>query len=200
MVRNVVRSAPWHLPASLARRLLGVLPSAPRYLPSSHTPALLLEKEDATEARRLARPDGAPLLSACATIFSGTTQNIAVSSTPPGATVKVEPGGQSSTTPAKLSLRRKDAPYRLTIAMEGYEAYTVTISAGTNGWIWGNLILGGLVGIIIDSSTGAANALSPDEVHGNLVKAGVEPQSMIDHPVLYVFNERAGLVGALVLE
>jgi hypothetical protein len=90
-------------------------------------------------------------LCGCATIISGTTQDIGVSSVPPGATVIAELGGHRAVRPAKLTPRCKEAPYRLTFPLEGYRPYNVTISAGTNGWIFGNLVLGGIIGILVDS-------------------------------------------------
>lgn len=74
--------------------------------------------------------------------------------------VTVKPGDMSLKTPDVLILRRKDAPYRLTFTMEGYEPYAVTIVSDTNGWIYANVILGGIIGMIIDGSTGAANVLA----------------------------------------
>jgi hypothetical protein len=142
-------------------------------------------------------------LTSCATIVSGPTQNIRVTSSPSGATVTAEPGGDRVTTPAKMTLQRKGAPYRLTFALQGYQPYRVIISADTNGWAYGNFIfgilLGGVVGGIIDSSSGAAYTLSPDEVHANLIRAGVEPQSSAKS-TLYVFASDGMLLGTIDLE
>lgn len=135
----------------------------------------------------------------CATIISGKTQNLRVTSVPPGATVVAEPGGYRVTTPAEITLRRKDAPYRLTFSLDGHEPYSVTISSGTNGWVWGNLILGGIIGIIVDSSTGAANKLEPGEVHANLIRAGLETHGSNDRR-LFVFSAGGDLLAAIGLE
>ncbi|MCH9698173.1 MAG: PEGA domain-containing protein [Gammaproteobacteria bacterium] len=114
----------------------------------------------------------------CATIVSGTTQNIAVSSNPTGATIVVEPGQYQNTfTPASMELERDGGPYRVTISHEGYEPYKVTLKTSTNGWLWGNLLLGGLIGIIVDSSTGAGTKLSPEEIKANLIKVRVDSES-----------------------
>ena len=64
-------------------------------------------------------------LCGCATIVSGTTKKIAVYSSPVGATVTAEPGGNKTTTPGKLVLKRKDGPYKLTFSLNGYEPYSV---------------------------------------------------------------------------
>jgi hypothetical protein len=138
-------------------------------------------------------------LASCATIISGTKQSIRVTSVPPGALVTAEPGGDRVTTPAKITLQRKGAPYRLTFTLQGYQPYHVTISADRNGWLWGNLILGGIPGGIIDSSSGAMYTLSPDEVHANLIRAGGEPQSAAKN-MLYVFASDGVLLAMIDLE
>jgi len=113
------------------------------------------------------------LASSCATIISGGSAQISVTSEPDGATVYVEPGDFEDTTPAILTLRRKDGPYRLTIRKPGYRPYEVVIKATTNGWVLGNIVVGGIVGIIVDYWTGAATELSPKEVHAALTRHGV---------------------------
>jgi hypothetical protein len=132
-------------------------------------------------------------------MISGSTQKIRVTSQPSGATVTAEPGGARVTAPATMALRRKDGPYRLTFAMDGYQPYTVTLKTGTNGWLWGNLLIGGLIGITVDSSTGASTKLSPGEVHANLVRAGVDV-SALDGNALAVFGNDGALHGILALE
>ena len=112
-------------------------------------------------------------ITSCATLISGSMQTVKVSSNPSGATVKVEPGFYEVKTPAELSLKRKEGPYRLTIAMDGYEPVQAYLKASTNGWLWGNILFGGIIGIIIDYSTGAATALSPTEVHADLENSEV---------------------------
>jgi len=134
----------------------------------------------------------------CASIVSGTTQEIEVTSVPPGARVTAEPGDLSVRTPDVLKLRRKEAPYRLTFSMDGYEPYSVTIASNTNGWVWGNLIIGGLIGIVVDYSTGAAEALSPKQVHANLIENRVSSEA--DDQALYVFSEEGRLMAVLQLE
>ncbi len=135
----------------------------------------------------------------CATIVSGTTQNIAVSSKPGGATITVEPGDHQTVTPANLELKRDGGPYRITISHEGYEPYKVTLKTSANGWLWGNLLLGGLIGIIVDSSTGAGTKLSPEEVNANLIKAGIEPQSSSENQI-YFFTTDNVLLGQIRLD
>lgn len=139
------------------------------------------------------------IFSGCATIMSGSSQDISVTSVPSGATVTAEPGGMKATTPGVLVLNRKAGPYKVTFTLDGHDPYSVMLYTGTNGWLWGNLILGGIIGVAVDMSTGASIKLSPEEINANLVKSGLIPQSSNGN-VLYVFNEKKALLGVLVLQ
>jgi len=103
------------------------------------------------------------MLCGCATVLHGTSQSIEIVSTPPGATALILPGNQVVTTPATVSLERLLAhTVRLTLA--GYETETVFLDRVTSGAIYGNLALGGIIGISVDASNGAAFQLVPGKV------------------------------------
>lgn len=96
-----------------------------------------------------------------------------VSSSPSGATVKVEPGAFEANTPTVLTLDRKNAPYVLTFQLDGYSTRQFAIGASINEWVWGNILIGGLIGFAVDHSTGAATELSPTKIHVDLRKSGM---------------------------
>lgn len=121
--------------------------------------------------------------SGCASIVSGTTQPITVTSSPEGANVKAEPGGFKTTTPGKLELKRSGGPYKITFSLDNYEPYSALLTTETNGWVWGNLLFGGLIGALIDGSTGAGTKLSPDTLKVNLVKTKPTPSASVDKPL-----------------
>jgi hypothetical protein len=103
------------------------------------------------------------MLCGCATVLHGTSQSIEIVSTPPGATALILPGNQVVTTPATVSLERLLAhTVRLTLA--GYETETVFLDRVTSGAIYGNLALGGMIGISVDASNGAAFQLVPRKI------------------------------------
>lgn len=116
-------------------------------------------------------------LSGCATIVSGTNQKISIASTQKGANIKIErlTGSQaipfwSGKTPAAVNFYRKHS-YRITISQEGFESASFPVEyAGMNGWIWGNIIIGGLPGILVDAISGAGIILRPDKVNATLVQ------------------------------
>jgi len=112
----------------------------------------------------------------CATIMQGSTQQINVSSLPPGATVLVD-GGLRFTTPAVLELSRKDA-HQIEISLDGYHPEVVDLRPVTSNMVAGNFIVGGLIGYAVDQSTGGAMRLVPEVVQVNLRPITPEPQKV----------------------
>lgn len=115
------------------------------------------------------------LLGGCATIVGGgSSQAVRVEATPAGATftVKSSSGLQmaSGTAPQALRLPRKNE-YQIDFTVPGYQPQTAVITRGSNGWIWGNLIFGWIVGFAIDFATGSAYKLEPAMIQINLVRA-----------------------------
>ena len=112
----------------------------------------------------------------CASIVSGTKQTIKITSSPDAANVKVERLFATTNsvewegkTPATVKLWRKGS-FLVTVWLPGYQKAEIPISAGgMNGWVWGNIGFGGIIGIIIDSSNGAAEELKPEEIDVKLV-------------------------------
>ncbi|MBI4411600.1 MAG: PEGA domain-containing protein [Deltaproteobacteria bacterium] len=97
----------------------------------------------------------------CATLISGTTQKFGLSTTPAGASVTVDNQTRGQT-PVVLKLDR-GADHTLKITLPGYKPFETTITRKMNGWFWGNLAFGGLVGIIVDVSNGAMYKLKTEE-------------------------------------
>ena len=83
------------------------------------------------------------LASACATIISGRTQDLSISSEPAGATVTAHPGSHRVTTPGILTVPRLESGYRLRFEKPGFAPVDVRIKPASNGWLWGNIVVGG---------------------------------------------------------
>src|SRR3990172_12487095 len=113
--------------------------------------------------------------SGCATIIHGTVQEIPVSSSPSGATVVVD-GGLRFKTPTTLALSRKES-HRLEVSMEGHEPKVVEIKSAISAAVAGNIIFGGLIGVVVDSGSGASSTLTPEVVHVELVLLPAKPVS-----------------------
>ena len=103
--------------------------------------------------------------------MQGTTQSIGISSTPSGATVKVN-NVDKGQTPTIVDLKRKDQHF-VKIELPGYVTYETTFTRKTSGWVWGNLAFGGLIGLVIDATAGGMYKLTPEQVQANLVKEGL---------------------------
>jgi hypothetical protein len=106
--------------------------------------------------------------SGCATIMDGTDQKVPVTSTPPGATVTVD-GGATCATPTDLKLSRREE-HTLLVSMPGYHTERVTLRREISGAIFGNILIGGIVGGVADLASGASHHLEPKQVNVELQK------------------------------
>jgi len=108
------------------------------------------------------------LFESCATIISGSKQEILFSSNPPVAQIYVN-NTLIGNTPMVYPLKRNSV-YMVKIALEGYHDEEIKIKRGFNGWTLGNILLGGVIGIIVDVATGAVYTLKPDQLNPILSK------------------------------
>lgn len=102
----------------------------------------------------------------CASIMHGTTQKIGISSAPTGAQVSVD-NKQFGTTPVFADLKRKEE-HVITITMPGYETAQLTVTKKVSGWVWGNIVLGGLIGLAVDAISGGLYTLTPEQLNAEL--------------------------------
>lgn len=105
---------------------------------------------------------------ACATIMHGTRQSVGITSSPVSATV-YDNGQVVGKTPLVAELSR-DTDHRIRIELEGYTPYEMILTRHVSGWILGNILFGGLIGIIIDAADGAIYNLKPEAISANLAK------------------------------
>ena len=75
--------------------------------------------------------------------------------------------------PRSIQLRRlgreksdksKKDHYAVKIAWGGYHPYDLKLTRKMDGWFLGNLLFGGIIGIIIDAVNGSMYKLIPDQV------------------------------------
>ena len=107
----------------------------------------------------------ATVLSGCASIFSEQTYPVQVTSEPSRASIEIkdEDGNvvYNGSTPATVKLASSAGyfdgeRYTVTFRKPGYDDEQFVIDSGIDGWYWGNLLLGGILGmLIIDPATGA---------------------------------------------
>lgn len=94
------------------------------------------------------------LISSCATILSGTKQNVSIKTEPSGARVFVDGKDQNMITPCDIKVKRKKE-ISYAFQKEGYKDGTVTEDGSINPVVAGNILLGGIPGGIVDFATGA---------------------------------------------
>jgi len=108
----------------------------------------------------------------CATIMHGTTQKIGIGSNPSGASVSIN-GASVGQTPLFYDLKRKDN-YIVKIELSGYLLYETTITRKVSGWVWGNILFGGLIGLAVDAITGGLYNLTPEQLQAELRKGEID--------------------------
>jgi len=80
----------------------------------------------------------------------------------------------SATTPATVTLNRgsgyfKSEIYTVEVTKPGFQPKTITVKGSVNGWYFGNILVGGLIGmLIVDPITGAMYNLSPENIEATL--------------------------------
>jgi len=120
----------------------------------------------------------------CASIMHGTSQQIGIGSTPSGARVTV--GGQSfGSTPVLANLKRGDS-HIVKIELDGYFPYETTLTRRVSGWVWGNLLFGGLIGLAVDAISGGIYNLTPEQIQATMAH-DKNAQNQFPRDSLYVF-------------
>jgi hypothetical protein len=113
----------------------------------------------------------------CASIVGESQYPVAVKSTPAGANFEVRnKSGElvhTGQTPSSVTLKSsagffKGESYKIKFMKPGHADTVVNLESGVSGWYWGNILIGGLIGmLIVDPATGAMYNL-PDQVSGAL--------------------------------
>lgn len=123
------------------------------------------------------------VLGGCATIASGTSQSVTVDTfNAPGATCKgTDSKGREYywvNTPASATVQKGDAPLVITCEKPGFKKTVHTLDESVNSATFGNIIAGGVVGVLVDATSGAAQEypsmarfpLEPDDNASEQVK------------------------------
>lgn len=124
------------------------------------------------------------LLSGCATIVNGSRQSVGINSTPGGAEIFVDDVSVGKT-PALISVKRNDSKV-VKLTYEGYQPYEVKLTRNVSGWIAGNILLGGLVGLVVDAVTGSMYKLSPDQIAAGLKKGDAYSSNKLKGDGIYL--------------
>lgn len=127
-------------------------------------------------------------LCGCASIVSESRTPVSINSSPTGASYQItnEDGAlvHSGVTPGQVTLKAgagyfDGETYTVTFRKDGYAQNSAIINSRMNGWYWGNIVFGGLIGmLIVDPLTGAMYKL-PESSFASLenLPAMVQPDS-----------------------
>jgi hypothetical protein len=101
------------------------------------------------------------MLSGCASIVDGTTEEITVNTNPSGADCQLlREGmviGEISKTPGSQVVKKTKHDMTISCSKPGYQTATYFDHSGVQGSTWGNIVLGGGIGWAVDSAAGADN-------------------------------------------
>ena len=111
-------------------------------------------------------------LPSCATVVRGTRQKLVVESNPPGASVRLH-NGTVGTTPTTFWVKRRENTV-LTVTKPGYKMAIINIRSqyapmGVANSA-GNIILGGVVGVVIDAVSGSLKSIEPNRAQVTLIR------------------------------
>ncbi len=125
-------------------------------------------------------------LGACATVINGSDQPLGVVTTPPGATCTLSRDGkviaQVSPTPGQVQVEKSKHDIIIACEMAGYQKTEVIAQSTFNGATFGNLIVGGIVGVAVDAASGANNEY-PESLTITLTPIQVAPAATPAAPV-----------------
>lgn len=134
-----------------------------------------------TNIRLFALACVAILHTGCATIVSNQSYPVTFLSEPSGAAIEVKDHKGtvhfSGTTPATAELSAGNGyftrgRYTVTTKKDGYTPATQQVVASMNGWYWGNILFGGLIGmLIVDPISGAMYQINTPTVTLNMTPA-----------------------------
>lgn len=105
-------------------------------------------------------------LAGCASIVSGSHQDISINTSPEGAKCALYREGVQvgyvNSTPGVVSVSRKGSDLWVGCVKDNYDFSNAKNSSDFNGWVIGNLGFGGIIGVVVDMSTGASHAYDHD--------------------------------------
>jgi hypothetical protein len=148
------------------------------------------------------------LLAGCASIMSGRHADVAINSNVANAHVVVrDDRGQqvaAGQTPATIALKRKGRllrppRYVATIEAPGYQPAEIPIRSTVNPWVLGNVVFGGVIGLVVDNVTGATwkpkqskiyQELTPQYAQDDLQPDGMQTVSDETEPAIRSAEDR----------
>lgn len=121
------------------------------------------------------------LLPGCATITTGTSQSISVLTAPPGAVCELKRRdtivGVVNPTPGSVTVGKSGSDIGVSCTRADHLPAAATVRSRFQPATLGNILLGGVVGLVVDASTGASGRY-PDSV--SLILVATSPATEVD--------------------
>lgn len=101
------------------------------------------------------------MLGGCSTVIEGRSQEITINTTPAGASCTLNrDGGPIATiapTPGSVMIAKTRDDIEVVCDLDGYQKTAYIDESGTAAAVFGNILIGGAIGLVVDMSTGASN-------------------------------------------
>ncbi len=95
----------------------------------------------------------------CATIVRGSLQSVIVNTSPPGAACIFNRDGRiiatAEPTPKTVDIEKGRKDIVVTCSRRGYKEASAPLLSTFEGWTFGNILFGGLIGVAVDAGSGA---------------------------------------------
>lgn len=127
---------------------------------------------------------GTVLVTGCATIMNGDMVLLPVGTLPPQAKLIIN--GQQYLSPAMVLVPRGKGNFTLHVEKEGYQSVDIPLKESIDGWVWGNILFGGIVGLVIDFASGRAYDIDPEEVNAPLQALGASYDKAISLKIVLI--------------
>jgi hypothetical protein len=105
------------------------------------------------------------LASGCATITKGQAQTVTVNTDPAGATCTLSRDGATiavvNPTPGSISIGKASGAISVLCRKTGYQDASGALAASFQAMTFGNILLGGIIGIAVDAASGAMHEYPP---------------------------------------
>lgn len=105
------------------------------------------------------------LLGGCATLTTSSSQTVTVTTDPAGAACTFKREGQVvgivNPTPGSLMVNKSHTAIDVACVKEGYVDATGTVGSKFQAMTFGNILFGGIIGIVVDAASGATAEYEP---------------------------------------
>jgi len=125
-------------------------------------------------------------LAGCATVMEGSGQSVSVSTNPAGALCNVDRVGTHlgtvSSTPGSLHIDKSKNDISVSCTKDGFQPASISQSPKFVGTTFGNVLIGGLIGVVVDAASGA-NFEYPAEVRLDLAPISPPAAPVAEVPI-----------------